>query len=482
VSKKTDEDEFRLRPNRAPKGGKGEARAWSTALKTVMRYAGTSRRSGRNGRGSTQGSGGSFRQRCAVRIMYSANKTPGQWRAHGRYLSRESAGTPAFGALGPSSGLSRATVDAGETLGRWQSEGDPRLWKIIISPEFGDRVDLDELTRQLMTRMEKDLGTRLEWVAVIHRNTEHPHVHVALRGVGSDRSPLHLERDYVRNGVRAIAEDLCTRQLGYRTQADAVAAERREIDERRFTSLDRIIARRGSDSFENWDSATHFVINLEPDLRRVREQNISARLIVLRAMGLAEQHGPAEWHVRRDFETVLRAMQRTTDRQKMLAAHGALLSDERLPFSVLDLRKLKVVEGRVLAHGEEESGRGAGRHYALIEGTDAQVHLIYYTPEMEQARNQGKLRTNSFVRLQKVFENGRPLIEITDEGDAEKLLKNRHHFTERALSFRGREHQIAAEDFGGWLGRYRSALASAIDREGQLRQRTSTKARSEHDR
>jgi type IV secretory pathway VirD2 relaxase len=352
---------------------------------------------------------------------------------------------------------------------------------MIISPEFGDRVDLDELTRQLMMRMEKDLGTRLEWFAVIHRNTEHPHVHVGLRGVRDDRSPLHLERDYVRNGVRAIAEDLCTRQLGYRTQADAVAAERREIDERRFTSLDRIIARRGSDLFENRYSATHFVITLEPDPPRVRELNISARLVVLHAMGLAEQHSPTEWHVRRDFETVLKAMQRTTDRQKMLAANGALLSDERLPFSVLDLRKLKVVEGRVLAQGEDESGRGAGRHYLLLEGTDGHVHLVYYTPEMEQARNQGKLRTNSFVRLQKLFENGRPLIEVTDEGDAEKLLQNRHHFAERARPLRGRDDQIASDDFGGWLGRYRSALAAAIHEDIELRQRASTRAKADRE-
>ena len=44
----------------------------------------------------------------------------------------------------------------------------------------------------------------------------------------------------------------------------------------------------------------------------------------------------------------------------MLASHGALLSAERLPLVVLDMRKLKVLEGRVLAHGEEELGKGAG--------------------------------------------------------------------------------------------------------------------------
>ena len=88
-------------------------------------------------------------------------------------------------------------------LERWQSEGDPRLWKLIVSPEFGERLDLDRLTRDLMARMEKDLGTKLEWVAVTHFNTEHPHVHIALRGIREDKSALDLPRDYVRHGIRA---------------------------------------------------------------------------------------------------------------------------------------------------------------------------------------------------------------------------------------------------------------------------------------
>jgi hypothetical protein len=175
-------------------------------------------------------------------------------------------------------------------------------------------------------------------------------------------------------------------------------------------------------------------------------------------MGLAEPSGPGVWLVRRDFETVLKAMQRTGDRQKMLASHGALLSDERLPLVVLDMRKLKTLEGRVLAHGEEELGKGAGRHYLLLEGTDAKVHLIYYTPEMEEARSRGKFRANSFVRLRKQFENGRPVVEIEDSGDAEGVLRNKHHLGETAKALLA--HGIVHPDdgWGGWLGRYRAAL------------------------
>ena len=45
---------------------------------------------------------------------------------------------------------------------------------MIVSPEFGERIDLDRLTRDVMGRMGQDLGTTLDWAAVAHFNTEHP--------------------------------------------------------------------------------------------------------------------------------------------------------------------------------------------------------------------------------------------------------------------------------------------------------------------
>jgi hypothetical protein len=127
--------------------------------------------------------------------------------------------------------------------------------------------------------------------------------------------------------------------------------------------------------------------------------------MVLESMGLAESIGSKTWHVKRDFDQILRAMQRSADHQKTLAAHGALMSDERLPLSVLDFRELTTVEGRILVHGEEES---SGRRYLILEGTDAQIRYIYYTPEMEAGRNRSGLRANSFIRLSKLFTEDRP--------------------------------------------------------------------------
>jgi len=218
---------------------------------------------------------------------------------------------------------------------------------------------------------------------------------------------------------------------------DAAEAERREIDAHRYTSLDRIISRENNPVRApgvHRDTA-HFMISRSPGdhglqgFPKIQEQHVAARLVTLEKMGLAEPIGANSWLVRRDFESVLRAMQLVHDRQKMLAAYGALLSDERLQLVVTDLRKLKSLEGRVVLHGEEEAGREAGQAYLLLEGTDARLHHVYYTPEIHRARSQGKLPINSFIRLRRIFnENLRPELAIDDWGDCEKLLRGQRYF------------------------------------------------------
>ena len=188
-----------------------------------------------------------------------------------------------------------------------------------------------------------------------------------------------------------------------------------------------------------------------------RHQNVLARLQTIQSMGLAEQITSETWRVRRDFETVLRAMQRMADRQKMLAKHGALLSDERLPVEVLDFRKLKSVEGRVLVHGEDEQ---YGRAYMLLEGVDAKVHLVHHTNEISGARSRGQLRPNAFVRFRRLFENGRPLLEVEDYGDADKLLRNKMFLAQQARENAARGVVPSQAGWGGWLGRFETAVAS----------------------
>jgi len=416
-----------------------------------------------------------YHQRCAVRVTYLNNRMRGQWKAHGRYLARESA-TFESGATGAGFSRDGEGIDLAERLQSWQAEGDERLWKLIVSPEFGDQVDLSRLTRDLVQHMENDLGTELEWAAVEHHNTEHPHVHIALRGRRADGEGLHLNRQFIQNRIREIAGDLCTRQLGYRTERDAQEAERREVTEARLTSLDRRIAR---SAHETGDGQEYFDVVRNPvearsnELARIRTQHEASRLAVLQRMGLAESTGPNAWRVRRDFDQILRAMQQTTDRQRTLAAHGALMSDERLPVEVLDPASMKAVEGRVLVHGQDEN---SGRNYLMLESTDAKVYFVHYTLEMEEARSRGELRTNSFVRLRKLAA-ARPLMDVVDLGDADRLLTNPLHLGDIARECIKRGDIPTEEGWGGWLGRYQAALAGKVREIVERREREAIRAR-----
>jgi type IV secretory pathway VirD2 relaxase len=443
-----------------------------------MHYARTSRR--KANRATTGGkirSAPAHHQRCAVRVTYLNNRTHGQWKAHGRYLARESA-TIESGIKGAGFSRDGEGIDLVGRLHDWQAEGDERLWKLIVSPEFGDRVDLTLLARDLMRCMEEDLGTELEWAAVEHHNTEHPHVHIALRGRSNDRRGLHLNRQYIQYQIREIAGDLCTRQLGYRTELDAEEAERREIAAGRLTSLDRRIAR-SAVQINPDDERAYFVVVRNP-LRAVsderaplRVQHEASRLAVLQRMGLAESVGPNTWRVRRDFDQILRAMQQTTDRQRTLAAHGALMSDGRLPVEILDPNLMTSVQGRVLVHGQDEN---SGRNYLMLEGTDAKIYFVHYTQDMEEARSRGELRTNSFVRLKKLSPTC-PLMDVVDLGDAERLLRDPRFFGDAARECMKRGIAPSEEGWGGWLGRYQAALCKTVHEMVERRERDAARAR-----
>jgi len=414
-----------------------------------MQYARSSKKAGNRGAGGKGKAGRPYHQRCAVRVTYLKNRVRGQWKAHGRYLSRETA-TFENDLRGVGFSDENKAVDIAGQLADWQAAGDQQLWKLIVSPEFGDRVDLPRLTHEMIKQMEKDLGTKLEWVAAEHHNTEHPHAHVVIRGKRDGGETLRMSREYVQQGIRSIAADLCTRQLGYRTQLDGVEAERREVSEKRFTSVDRRLLKDALESGTVSRNPAHAGLS---EIARSRIRHDVARLAVLRQMGLAEATGPNTWHLRPDFEQVLQVMQWTGDRQRTLAAHGALISDERLPIGLLDLRQTTSVEGRVLVHGQDEQ---TGRNYLMLEGTDAKIHFVQYTTELEDARSQGALRPNSFIRLRK--RTGATILDVTDMGDAEKLLKKPQQLrkTVREMLKRG---AIPTEDgWGGWLGRYQTAL------------------------
>jgi hypothetical protein len=191
------------------------------------------------------------------------------------------------------------------------------------------------------------------------------------------------------------------------------------------------------------------------------DKHIAARLAILQRMGLAETAGANVWRVRRDLEEVLRAMQRAADRQKTLAAYGVPISDDRLPIEVLDPNTFTAVEGRILVHGQDEQTE---RNHLMLEGTDAVVHFIDYTPEMELLRADGGLRANSYLRLRRMSANGRSIVQVQDLGDSEKVLRNRALLGENARALMKRGIIPTEDGWGGWLGRYQASLATTANK------------------
>lgn len=452
-----DEPNIRLRPRRVKAQRRDESKTWSHAFQRLMRVvrmtaklkAGTDRQSNRS---RSVRSRPAHQQRCAVRLTYSANRIRGQWGAHGRYLLRESAALPGRPSATGFTNKAEA-VDLARLLNEWQKAGDPRLFKLIISPEFGDRVDLKAHTRALLARMESDIGTKLEWAAVAHFNTGHPHVHVAIRGMAEGQN-LRFEREFIQHGIRRHAEALCTAQLGYRTTADAQESLRREVDQPRLTSIDRMIRRAGVSRSGN---ATTFAVDVHLNglVPPTVQQFVIARLRVLITLGLAAPHSPDSWSVRSDFEAALRAMQRMTDRQRMLAAHAALLSDPRLPVQLTHARALARLDGRVIAHSLDDT---SGRTFLILEGTDAKVHLIPYTDEIERARSSGILSVNHFIQLRAT--EGSRRLQLRDLGDAEEYVQR--------LQTTSVAQENSPSVWAGWLGRYLSRQGSPRTKARQV--------------
>ena len=126
----------------------------------------------------------------------------------------------------------------------WEKAGDERMWRVIVSPEDADRMDLKGHVRELVRAMEADLGTRLEWVAIDHHNTDNPHVHLLVRGVDERGKALMIDREYVRTGIRARSQEIASRELGQRLEPEMLRARGETIGKERWTEIDRALQRR----------------------------------------------------------------------------------------------------------------------------------------------------------------------------------------------------------------------------------------------
>ena len=180
--------------------------------------------------------------------------------------------------------------------------GDRHHFRFIVSPEdAAEMTDLRAFARDLARQMETDLGTRLDWVAVDHWNTDNPHIHLLVRGVDDTGCDLVIARDYIARGMRSRAEDLVSLELGPKPEHDIQAGLEREATADRWTRLDREIQSR-ADEVGFLDLRPERPGPEDPFIRR----QMIRRLHYLETMGLAVTDGAGKWVVESGAERRLR--------------------------------------------------------------------------------------------------------------------------------------------------------------------------------
>jgi len=336
-------------------------------------------------------------RRCMVKVTYVPNRKAGQWAAHGKYLERE--GAQKEGELGKGFNAAGDEVSLSSEMHKWQMAGDQRLFKIVVSPEDGDRLQQKEYAREFMARLQEHMGKDLEWAAIDHYNTGHPHTHVVLRG----KDNLQISPDLIRNGMRKIAEELATERLGYKSELEIQKSREKEIDARQFTGIDKDIQSRQMRNPADTEQRTYVTEEaLSPQTAPKHTDFVAQRLRIrrletLERLGVAEKVGSMTWALDNGWDKALRDLQVLQRRTDMVAQGRALMTDLRCPPVVTKIQPGQILVGRVLGTGIDEQ---YDRSFLLLEGTDSRTHIIYQNATIEKERANQKLQPRTLVSIQ----------------------------------------------------------------------------------
>ena len=254
-------------------------------------------------------------------------------------------------------------------------EGDRHHFRFIISPE--DAAELESLrafTRELMADVERDLGTKLDWVGVDHWNTDNPHVHLLIRGRADDGQDLVISRDYISRGFRDRAAERVTLELGPRRAQEIRSSLEKEVEAERWTSLDRAL-RNIADDCAGVADLRPGGSDEGPELRRL----MLGRAAKLERLGLAEKVGSARWTLKPGAEQTLCDLSIRGDIIKTM--HRAIAHAGREPdvsgFALHGDDPVAPVLGQLVARGLHDELKGSA--YAIVEGVDGRTHHLRFS-------------------------------------------------------------------------------------------------------
>jgi len=288
-------------------------------------------------------------------------------RAHLRYIQRD--GVTREGSPGELYNSEQDRADGKAFLER--CDGDRHQFRFIVSADDGAEYDeLKGFTRRLMSQMESDLGTKLDWVAVDHYNTGHPHTHVIVRGKDDRGQNLVIAREYITQGIRERAAEIATLDLGPRSDLGIENKLRAEIEQERFTSLDRNLQKEANEEG---------VIRFAAKERNAFQHSLGAgRLQKLKRLGLAQEVAPGQWRLDPDMEPVLRRLGEQGDIIKSMHHAMTRTNTNRsiANYAIYDPAKehTENLIGRVLARGLSDELKD--RHYLIVDGLDGRSHYV----------------------------------------------------------------------------------------------------------
>ncbi len=194
-------------------------------------------------------------------------------------------------------------VDGKSITAGWAN--DRLHFRLIVSAEDGEALgDLKPFIREVMAGLERKLGTKLEWLAIDHWDTDNPHTHVLVRGKRADGQDLFIPSRLISSGIREHAQEIVTRVLGPRLEADLRQERWREINRIAVTPLDRELV-----AAKDGQGVIHVY---RPDL--------IARLERLERWGLAERASRG-WRVADDLFGKLKAMAEYRQVEQAVSIH-----------------------------------------------------------------------------------------------------------------------------------------------------------------
>jgi type IV secretory pathway VirD2 relaxase len=253
-----------------------------------------------------------YARRCVVKASFSRNRRSGAWAAHARYLSRPGAQQEMAKGLGFDA--DREDIDMLATVRDWE-KSDELMWRFIVSPEDADRLNLRNHVRELVGQMERDLDTKLDWVAIDHHNTDDAHVHLLVRGVRENDRPLEINREYLRSGLRIRSQEIATRELGPRLEPEMLRSRERAVRREQWTEIDRALQRKADAN----GLVTYDQFQPRSEGARIRAEQEIDRLQYLSSLGLARRVDERSWELAQNHERDLREKQVSKDAIKSRA-------------------------------------------------------------------------------------------------------------------------------------------------------------------